>query len=36
MTPLAWKMNDEQKAAIYADTLALTLDFNITLYQRNK
>lgn len=34
MTPFAWKMTDEQKAAIYAQTLALTLDFNITLYQR--
>ncbi|MDX2321712.1 MAG: 23S rRNA (guanine(745)-N(1))-methyltransferase [Moritella sp.] len=34
MTPLAWKMGDEQKAAIYATDLTLTLDFNITLYQR--
>ena len=34
MTPLAWKMNDEQKAAIYAADLTLTLDFNITLYKR--
>jgi len=34
MTPLAWKMNDEQKAVIYAADLTLTLDFNITLYKR--
>ncbi|WP_017223759.1 23S rRNA (guanine(745)-N(1))-methyltransferase [Moritella dasanensis] len=34
MTPLAWKMNDEQKAALYAADLTLTLDFNITLYKR--
>lgn len=34
MTPLAWKMSDEQKAAIYAADLTLTLDFNITLYKR--
>ncbi|MGC3834193.1 23S rRNA (guanine(745)-N(1))-methyltransferase [Moritella viscosa] len=34
MTPLAWKMSDEQKAEIYAVDLTLTLDFNITLYKR--
>lgn len=34
MTPLAWKMSDEQKAALYAADLTLTLDFNITLYKR--
>jgi len=34
MTPLAWKMSDEQKAEIYAADLTLTLDFNITLYKR--
>lgn len=34
MTPLAWKMNDEQKAQLYATDLTLTLDFNITLYKR--
>ncbi|QUM75839.1 23S rRNA (guanine(745)-N(1))-methyltransferase [Moritella sp. 24] len=34
MTPLAWKMSDEQKAVIYAADLTLTLDFNITLYKR--
>lgn len=35
MTPLAWKMSDEQKAEIYAADLTLTLDFNITLYKRS-
>jgi len=34
MTPLAWKMSDEQKAQIYAADLTLTLDFNVTLYKR--
>ncbi|SQD78208.1 23S rRNA (guanine(745)-N(1))-methyltransferase [Moritella yayanosii] len=34
MTPLAWKMSDEQKAQLYATDLTLTLDFNITLYKR--
>ncbi|WP_392341041.1 23S rRNA (guanine(745)-N(1))-methyltransferase [Moritella marina] len=34
MTPLAWKMNDEQKAVLYAADLTLTLDFHITLYKR--
>jgi len=34
MTPLAWKMSEEQKAQIYAADLALTLDFNVTLYKR--
>ena len=33
MTPLAWKMSDEQKAQLYATDLTLTLDFNITLYK---
>ncbi|NQZ50804.1 MAG: 23S rRNA (guanine(745)-N(1))-methyltransferase [Moritella sp.] len=33
MTPLAWKMSDEQKAQLYATDLTLTLDFNFTLYK---
>lgn len=34
MTPLAWKMTDEQKTALYSAPLRLTLDFNVTLYTR--
>jgi 23S rRNA (guanine745-N1)-methyltransferase len=34
MTPLAWKMTDEQKAQLYSAPLELTLDFNVTLYKQ--
>ena len=34
MTPLAWKMTEEKKAQLYSTALTLTLDFNVTLYNK--
>ena len=34
MTPLAWKMSEEQKSEICSSPLTVTLDFNINRYQR--